>query len=484
MQTISPIGSREAEIGKIAESGKERAALEQHLADIIEGTAFKGRHRSGQFLKYVVDQAIAGHFELLKERVIGVELFGRSVSYDTSRDAIVRVTASDVRKRLIQHYGANGAASEYRINLPSGSYIPEIIPNAHSKAAPLTGSVAHAGPTTIPPVSATPDPDPTTAVAQSAIDTAGLPKTAQPSSLNRRRWVLLCGFIVAVSLVLWSVFWIISSWKAERRPSSLLWSTLFNPSRPTYLITSDPNIVVVQEITGSELTVSDYANHHYIPDSSNLTPEQIRFSHLILWGDNSSAALDPPITARIAALAQMSARTIDARAARSIQLTDLKTDDSFIFLGSPRSNPWSALFSDELDFRFAFDKATSQEIVVNVHPRPHELPTYVPTALGWATGESYAIVAFVQNLDQNGQVLLLAGASGEGTEAAGKLVTDLPRLSATLQKCGIDPSGPLRYFESLMRVDTMAGSPNRSDVIACHILPGSSAQTRGPIPRF
>jgi hypothetical protein len=169
---------------------------------------------------------------------------------------------------------------------------------------------------------------------------------------------------------------------------------------------------------------------------------------------------------------------MDVRAARSIQLTDLKNDDNFIFLGSPRSNPWSALFSDELDFRFAFDNATAQEIIVNVRPHPHELPAYVPTAMGWATGQSYAVIAFVQNLDQNGQVLLLAGASGEGTEAAGKLVTDLPRLSATLQKCGMDPSGPLRHFELLMRVNTMAGSPNSSDVVACHILPGGPAQKR------
>src|SRR6202007_2347544 len=96
------------------------------LKEVIEGAAFKASQRSGQFLKYIVDQAIAGHFESLKERVIGVELFGRSPSYDTGEDAIVRVTASDVRRRLLQHYGRYGTASEFRISLPLGSYIPEI----------------------------------------------------------------------------------------------------------------------------------------------------------------------------------------------------------------------------------------------------------------------------------------------------------------------------------------------------------------------
>ena len=73
-----------------------------------------------------MEQAIAGHSEALKERLIGVELFGRSPSYDTGDDAIVRVTASDVRRRLLQHYGVYGAGSDFRITLPQGSYVPEI----------------------------------------------------------------------------------------------------------------------------------------------------------------------------------------------------------------------------------------------------------------------------------------------------------------------------------------------------------------------
>src|SRR5271156_5197534 len=115
-----------SEIGKILESGKDVDLLQQHLREVIEGAAFKASHRSGQFLKYIVDQAIAGHFESLKERVIGIELFGRCPTYDTGEDAIVRVTASDVRKRLLQHYGRDGATSEFRISLPLGAYIPEI----------------------------------------------------------------------------------------------------------------------------------------------------------------------------------------------------------------------------------------------------------------------------------------------------------------------------------------------------------------------
>jgi hypothetical protein len=129
-----------------------------------------------------------------------------------------------------------------------------------------------------------------------------------------------------------------------------------------------------------------------------------------------------------------------------------------------------ALFNDQLDFQFAFDENSQQEFIRNVRPRQNELPAYNPTAPGWATGQSFGIVALVQNPDQDGQVLLLAGASGEGTEAAGKLVTDLPRLAQILKGCGLDTSGRPAHFELLLRFNAMAGSANNIDVVACHIL--------------
>src|SRR6201985_322519 len=134
MHITLPTDPRTSEIGKILETEQDIELFQQHLKEVIEGAAFKASQRSGQFLKYIVDQAIAGHFESLKERVIGIELFGRSPTYDTGEDAIVRVTASDVRKRLLQHYGKEGANSEFRISLPLGAYIPEIARKTRSSA--------------------------------------------------------------------------------------------------------------------------------------------------------------------------------------------------------------------------------------------------------------------------------------------------------------------------------------------------------------
>jgi|GEM_PF-661275 len=469
MLSSSSTDTRIAEIAKITETKGGLASLQQHLKEVIEGAAFKGSHRSGQFLQYIVDQAIAGRFDSLKERVIGMELFGRSASYDTGEDAIVRVTASDVRRRLLQHYGRYGAASGFRISLPSGSYIPEIVRDPLGEAG-LSEMVAKPN-------------DPGTSLPESGLVVEKLvvdaPTFRQLETTRPKvdAWRLLLPFgilFVTLNLALWGIFWSRSSHLEAAHISSLPWTALFGSSHAIELITSDPNIVEIQQITGSEVSVSDYANHNYIPVPNKLTPEQNYFCRTILRGDKASE-VDVPIAAKVAELAQANSKTIEVRAARSIQLTDLKSDNNFVFLGSPRSNPWSALFSDQLDFRFAVDKNSHSEFIRNFHPRQGEQSEYVPSALGWATGDSYAIMALVKNPDQNGQVLLLAGANEEGTEAAGKFATDLPRLSTELRKCGITPSGPLRYFEMLLHLNTMAGIPNNIDLVACHILPYGTA---------
>ena len=473
MASMNPIDAREADILKLAVSDAALALLRQHLKDILEGTAFKGSHRSGQFLSYIVEQAITGNFEALKERPIGVELFGRPPNYDTGEDAIVRVTASDVRKRLLQHYGQYGSASGFRISLPLGSYIPEIA-HEHSQASVGSGTEASSQPGATP--HPTPNPGPAAisrespATQEAPLESASQLESLHRGRLHRRPWLVPGLLLLVINVGLWCLFWFRSpaGFVAVSEPP---WSVIFNPAHSTHLITSDPNMVNVQELTGTQLSVSDYANRKYIPEPNSLTPDEIRFSNILLGGDSSSAAsVDTPIAVGIATLARNSTARFDVHAARSVRFADLKTDDNFIFLGSPRSDPWVSLFNDQLDFQFSYDKDSRQEFIRNVRPRQNELPAYYPTAQGWATGQSFGIVALVQNPDQDGHVLLLAGASGEGTEAAGKLVTDLPRLSSVLKACGVNTARRPAHFELLLRFNAMAGSANNIDVVACHIL--------------
>src|SRR5580698_1865146 len=118
--------SRASDLDRLLNNPDEVQALRAHLDDLAEGVAFRGSHRSQQFLRHIIEKTLQGSVDQLKERTIGVELFHRPPSYDTGEDAIVRVTASDVRRRLLQHYGRYGDQSPFRIQLPPGSYVPGI----------------------------------------------------------------------------------------------------------------------------------------------------------------------------------------------------------------------------------------------------------------------------------------------------------------------------------------------------------------------
>jgi hypothetical protein len=475
-QAPSTNDARIAEIARIAETKSDIAALQRHVKEVIEGDVFKVSHRSGQFLQYIVDQAIAGRCDVLKERVIGMELFGRSASYDTGEDAIVRVTASDVRRRLREHYGRYGETSEFQISLPAGSYIPDITRKSNGAAAVDDKTVPQEP--TLSPYDAAIDPQPALLPAEPAVADSTVPQETPAPSQGFSKRILLLGAlgIVILNLAIWAAVWPRMTRTAPSPPPPIFpWSALFGSSHATELITSDPNIAELQGITGGQLSASDYANHDYLLGPRKLTLQE-QYFYLGLLSGNKAAAVDPPIVANIAALAQISSKKIAVYGARQIQLIDLRTDNNFIFLGSPRTDPWSDLFSDQLDFKFVFDKAVQTEFILNVHPRPNEQPRYTPTARGPVTGESFAIIALVRNPDQDGQVLLLAGATAEGTTAAGKFATDPERLLPALKQCGINPypSGPVRHFELLLHLQAFAGSPSHIDVEACHILPDNS----------
>ena len=260
----------------MAESETCVAALRDHLREIVDGEAFRGSHRSAQFLTYIIDQALAGHFESLKERMIGIELFGRSPSYDTSEDAIVRVTASDVRKRLLQHYGKYGSASEFRITLPPGTYIPDIAYEPQGKPASSVDEKLHVdAPGAFLGSLRHPDPPLATmpTLHAEAQDPAVPDREFDRTRGVTRKWMVFAVLLVLINLSLWAFFAKRSSTVAAEPPSLLPWSAFFNSVRPTHVITSDPDLYSILVYTRGTISVSDYANHRYLPEPNTLSPE-------------------------------------------------------------------------------------------------------------------------------------------------------------------------------------------------------------------
>src|SRR5215472_3498064 len=114
------------------------AKIRSELRNILASEAFKGGRRAQDFLELVVEHALAGRVDRLRERMLGVEMFGRPVDYDTANDAVVRVKASEVRRRLAQYYLTLEIPPPVRINIPTGSYVPQFFFEAPPQTEPET----------------------------------------------------------------------------------------------------------------------------------------------------------------------------------------------------------------------------------------------------------------------------------------------------------------------------------------------------------
>jgi hypothetical protein len=103
----------------------EARAIREQLERLLVHQTFRNSKRYPPLLRYVVEQTLAGNADQLKERTLGIEVFGREADYDTNVDHIVRGTAGEIRKRIAQYYHEPGHESEIRLDLPAGSYVPE-----------------------------------------------------------------------------------------------------------------------------------------------------------------------------------------------------------------------------------------------------------------------------------------------------------------------------------------------------------------------
>ncbi len=105
------------------------AEIRAELERILASPAFATSRRCRDFLRHVVERALSGQAESLKERTIAVNLFGRPADSDLEKDSTVRVCASHVRRRLAEYYRpSTGDDTHWRIELPAGSYAPVFHP--------------------------------------------------------------------------------------------------------------------------------------------------------------------------------------------------------------------------------------------------------------------------------------------------------------------------------------------------------------------
>src|ERR1700758_1429423 len=124
----------------LADSLPSAVLVREQLRRLVAHPLFTNSKRYPVLLAYTVEQTLLGNAADLKERTIGVEAFGRTPDYDVNLDPVVRTSAAEVRRRLIQYYYDPAHAGELIIELSAGSYVP-----AFRRAEPAVLSSADAG---------------------------------------------------------------------------------------------------------------------------------------------------------------------------------------------------------------------------------------------------------------------------------------------------------------------------------------------------
>lgn len=393
---------------------------------------FQKSARLRDFLLYVCDRALKHRAEEITVQQIGCKVFGRRPDYDPSEDNIVRVEASQLRKRLESYFADEGQNEPLVIVIPKGTYVPSF-----ERRKPL--------------------PKRTSRGLGYAM---GYAKYAQLGVII---------VLAALSFVLWKQNQDLKKGQSAAQPAPL-WSELFDGSHETYIVVADAGLVGAQHLMHRPIRLKEYLAafppNLVTPPAGN--PDALE--QLMLRQPATSIA-DVELAGRIMQLnAQYFGKT-SVRSARNLQVADFK-NKNLILLGSTRSNPWSELLEGQLNFRFEFDEQTETPYFSNTSPRAGEQKVYKPIGSGNDTEVTYGLIALAPNLSRDGKVLIIAGAHMEGTEAAGEFATGPAFSIKTMQDLGLlDGRGRLRAFEILLKNGMMGGTSQQSTIVASRVLP-------------
>ena len=117
-ETGNTVGAAEGEKPPSADEVREQ------LERVIASPEFSASERDRKFLRYVVEETLAGRADRIKGYSIGTEVFGRDASFDAQSDPVVRIEAGRLRRALERYYLMDGRADPIRIDIPKGAYVP------------------------------------------------------------------------------------------------------------------------------------------------------------------------------------------------------------------------------------------------------------------------------------------------------------------------------------------------------------------------
>ena len=363
-------------------SNEEKAAIQEQLGRLLADSHFSQSRRFPSFLRYVVEKTLAGQDDALKERTLGVEIFGRRPDYDTASDPIVRVTAAEIRKRIAQYYQDPGHESELRVSLPPGSYIPQF---HWPETAKQDGGTQSA----ITPLSHA-----------LVLDQ---PVKEEPQRVSIRRWIWRPAIVLVLALLCAAFLW----QSAQRSPFNFFWGPVLNSNEPVLFCVADQSQYAAISLRDAE-------------DPTRQTLLKDNLTALVIDDLN-------PIV-RLAGLLQSRGKKYSLKGEGATDLTDLRNGPT-IFVGA-FDNAWTLRLTKPLRYHFANNPDMTEFRIVDSTDPTH--PRWVVNRLQQMTTNDYrdfAIVARFTDSTTGKLAIVAAGVGRGGTRVAGEFLTDPANLA-------------------------------------------------------
>ncbi len=407
--------------GSVPDAGQIREQLERLLAHPL----FANSKRYPALLAYVVEQTLLGNAADLKERSIGIEVFGRAPTYDANADPVVRITAGEVRKRLSQYYYDSARDSEVVIELPTGSYVPVF----RALEAP-----AEVAPVLVPePALPSPPPDP-------APERHGHP---------RLRWLFTIAAVVLAGAIGLSIGRRYDPPAPPPPPPSNIdrfWEPVTSSANPATFCLGEP---------AKNLDTTSLDN--YEAPVAKPEPEKL---YVRLHYSGNLALADVITLTRTAAALETRHKTFRVVPASDASFAQLR-EGPIVLIGA-FDNIWTLRVTQKL--RFGFESKDGDARLVD--RKSHE-------ATSWATAwdlpyqklaRDYAIVARIHDSTTGQPVIIAAGISEEGTEAAGEILYNPVYLDSLLAK--VPPDWERKNMEAVIETQVIQGHSGPPNVLA------------------
>ena len=415
--TAEPIISAHHERASFTDT--ERAAILAELRSILESQPFRNSSRSKQFLSYVVQHKLEGREELLKERTIGMEIFQRQAGYATGDDAVVRVQAGEVRRRLERYYHNSPSASPVHIELPLGSYSPEF--RWDVVASPLE------------------------------VKSAGAP---------RKRWLPWIVGAICLSLAIAAV--LVTRLPGHRPgPSALdqFWSPIFSTSQPVLICVAKPILY-----RPSLDLYRRYSKNH--PGTFQTEVERydqalpLDQNEKLVWGDMRPyddygvAMGDVYVAARLSALFEHIDKPSQVRIGSNYSFEDLRNSPAVVV--GAFNNRWTMQMTSNLRFVFA-----EQDGLFRIQEQgPAGMSRTWVQGPGGEIVQDFAIVTRLLEAKTGQVVIAAAGLGARGTQAAGEFISRPDYLEQAFRSAPPDwPKKNLQVVLQTTVTDSVAGPP-------------------------